>query len=108
MVMVAAMSVGALAMAHLTKVMAELRKTRTRTYVDRAVAMAEGHLEIARNVVNAARYDDEGNTALLAAMASDDGTGRRLLPGTEVEIVYLRDGKQETTKATYAAPRVRH
>jgi hypothetical protein len=29
-------------------------------------------------------------------------------PGTEVEIVYLRDGKQETTKATYAAPRVRH
>ena len=29
-------------------------------------------------------------------------------PGTEVEIVYLRDGQQQTTKATYAAPRARH
>ncbi len=28
-------------------------------------------------------------------------------PGTEVTIVYLRDGKRETTKATFAAPRAR-
>ena len=29
-------------------------------------------------------------------------------PGTEVEVTYLRDGKRQTTKATYAAPRTRH
>jgi Tol biopolymer transport system component len=29
-------------------------------------------------------------------------------PGTEVEILYLRDGKPEKTRATFAVPRVRH
>ncbi|HVV88757.1 MAG TPA: M20/M25/M40 family metallo-hydrolase [Kofleriaceae bacterium] len=29
-------------------------------------------------------------------------------PGTEVDIVFLRDGKQQTVKATFGAPRARH
>ncbi|MBK8101476.1 MAG: hypothetical protein IPK26_30715 [Planctomycetes bacterium] len=86
LVLVATMSVGALAMAHLTKVMAELKKVRARVYAERAVEAALADLEIAKNVVNAALYDLDGNTALLAAMSTTDGAGRHVLPGSSATV----------------------
>lgn len=73
------MSVGALAMAHLTAVVAENRKIRAEVYAQRAQALADAELELAKNIINSAPYDGaDKNTALLAAVEANPP----LVPGS--------------------------
>ena len=73
-------TVGGLVTAHLGEVNSEQRKIRTRIYAQRAAKRARGELERARNIVNAASYYQDHNTALRAAVMSDPP----FIPGTEV------------------------
>lgn len=79
LVLFVTMSVGALAMAHLTVVVSENKKIRSEAYARRAQALADAELELAKNIVNSAPYDStDQNTALLAAIESDPP----FVPGT--------------------------
>ena len=73
---------GSMALAHLTKVVAEGKKVRSRAYSERATTAAVSNLEFAKNVVNAAPYVNGENTALLAAVQSNPP----FIPGTTVEV----------------------
>ena len=73
--------------AHLTKVVVENRKLEVRESRDRARVLAEGELEIAKNIINAAPYDGNNNRALMAALASTPA----LVPGTNVEVTPIGD-----------------
>ena len=73
--------VGALSLAHLSKVVAEHKRARVLIAADRARALAEGELERAKNIVNAAPYVGVNNTALTAAIAANPP----FIAGTAVE-----------------------
>ena len=81
-VLIMMLSIGALITAHLSKAMAEVHKTRAKVEAERALAIAEGELERAKNIVNAAPYAGDQNTALLAAI----GAVPSFVPGTSVEV----------------------
>ena len=76
------LGMGAMALAHLTKVVGEERKIQGEYNARRARALAEGELQIAQNIVNAAPYVAGQNTALVAAVAATPP----VIPGTNVEV----------------------
>jgi hypothetical protein len=87
MVLITTLSVGALSMAHLTKVMAENKKVREEVCAARAQAAADAELEFAKNVVNAAPYVDGRNQALTNAVLALPP----VIAGTSVRVAPVGD-----------------
>jgi len=81
-VMFLALGLGAMALAHLTRVVAEERKIQGAYNAQRAQALADGQIAIAQNIVNSAPYAGGENTAIRAAIDSDPP----FVPGTTVEV----------------------
>ena len=81
--LISMVAIGALTMAHLTKVVAENNRIRSRIHSERAQQAALGELEFAKNVINGAVYRGGNNTAISAAM----GSTPPLIPGTQVEVL---------------------
>lgn len=76
------LGMGAMALAHLTRVVAEERKLQAEYNAERAQVLADGELAIAQNIVNAAPYVSGENSALRAALDSDPP----YVPGTSVRV----------------------
>lgn len=79
------LAIASLSIAHLTKVLAEQQKLRMRDAMVRATALADGEIERAKNIVNAAPYAAGQNTALTAAVTASD----HFVPGTTVQVERL-------------------
>ena len=86
-----AVLVGGLVIAHLGELNAEQRNVQTKMFVERAQLRAKGELERAKNIVNAAAYANDKNTALAAAIAANPP----YIPGTEVLVTELADSNGE-------------
>ncbi len=96
--LVVMVTIGGLVTAHLGEVRSDQRKIMTRIYASRAQERAFGELERAKNIVNAAPYLNDQNTALKAAIQSSPP----YIPGTEVEVEKVGGPSSEwyTLKAT--------
>ena len=97
-VMLMMAAVASLAIAHLTKVLAEQRRLQVRTWAARAQMLAEGELERAKNIVNAAPYRLGQNTALQAAIVADPP----YVPGTTVLVEQMGTSEWFTLRAAGA------
>ena len=79
------LAIASLSITHLTKVLAEQGKLRMRDAMIRATMIADGEIDRAKNVVNAAPYVNGQNSAIIAAL----GATGHLVPGTGVMVERL-------------------
>lgn len=79
------LAIASLSITHLSKVLGEQHKLRMRDSMMRATMIADGEIDRAKNIVNAAPYVSGQNSAITAALAAVG----HVIPGTGVSVERL-------------------